>query len=301
MSNNNPNKPAMSAIVSAAQKSVNNGKANNNNNSNTPKITPSQQTPTNFINISNKIQPPIQTVTPTTKETPVTQAIQAQKTPAVPHVTNTTEAIMKSATQTLQETLNKTVTPPQAVKPIKEKAVIRPEKEKPVQRAIKTTEATKDTVKPVINVKPVVKSTQVIAPPLETKEIIPKQEKNMPQSHNLNHHMVTILCEGIRNMHNQSLDFAEKINQRREQKVKSLCEIQKIACDNIGAVSNACFEAVNSSIKSKNPVHIIQHNAKAVTEVHKIYADMFANISKASIDIFKYNMSSHWLKQNNKK
>ena len=219
MSNNNPAKPAMAEIVSAAQKSVNNG-----NNNNTQKSTAH-----NLVNISNKNVAPL-------KEDSKEHEKNLKTT--LHNVTKTTEDIIKSATETLKETIQ-------------------------------------------------------------------KQEKSIPESKlesgNLNHHMVSILCDGIRNIHNQSLDFAEKIRQKREQKIKSLSEIQTITCDNIYAASNACIEAAHLSLKSKNPIDIIQKQAKAATTVHQLYTTMFANISKTSMDILKHNMSSCYWLNNNKK
>ena len=57
-----------------------------------------------------------------------------------------------------------------------------------------------------------------------------------------NQRMVSILCDGIRNVHNQSLDFSEKLRQRREEKQKSLCQMQTSTCDDIRALSNTCIE-----------------------------------------------------------
>ena len=82
--------------------------------------------------------------------------------------------------------------------------------------------------------------------------------------------------------------------------VKQLAEIQTITCDNIHALSNTCIDAVKTSLQNKNPIDIIHNQTKAITEIQKIYSNMFSTISKASAEIVKQNYNFSWFNQNKK-
>ncbi len=228
MSNNSNPKSAMSAVVSAAQKSVNN----------TQTHTPDIHTHKSSTIVSEK-----------NIKTALNAASKNQ------------EDIIKSSVNALKET---------------QKATIMPEKQE-------TTEAK------------VIKETQVAKDTQASKDT-----HNTPHTQHFNHNIVTMLCDGIKDMHNQSLDFAEKLRQRREQKEKSLSTIQIMTIDNINALSNTCIEATRSSLKSKNPIDMLQNHTKTVTQIHTIYTNMIADFSKSSLDMIQNNVSSRWFGHNKK-
>jgi hypothetical protein len=135
----------------------------------------------------------------------------------------------------------------------------------------------------------------------ESTETKATQEKhNTPHTHHFNHNIVTMLCDGIKDIHNQSLDFAEKLRQRREHKEKSLSTIQTMTIDNINALSNTCIEATRASLKSKHPIDMLQNHTKTVTQIHTIYTTMIADFSKSSLDMMQKNVSSCWFSNHKK-
>jgi hypothetical protein len=237
MSNTHHTKPAMAAIVSAAQKSVNNNTVHNSvlqNNTNKPDTSsikqpeiPSEKNIKNALNTAIKTQEEI-----------IKPAIQAQK--------ETPKAI---------STLQKQATPEKLEKPEKNDT---------------HNNNDKDSIK-------------------DSGKVSGKDSGK-----DFNTHIVAMLCDGIQNIHNQSLDFAEKLRQRREQKEKNLSQIQTLARDNISALSNACLAATQSTLKSKHPIDIIHNQAKAVTHIHHIYTNMLADFSKSSLDMINRNVSSSW-------
>lgn len=251
MSNTHHTKPAMAAVVSAAQKSVNNNTVHNSalqNNTNKPDTSsikhpeiPSEKNIKNALNTAVK-----------TQEEMMKPSIQAQK--ETPKAIST---LQKQATPEKVEKLEKNNTHNNAGK-----------------------DSGKDSGKDLNTHKDSVKDSG--------------KDSSKDSGKDFNTHIVAMLCDGIQNIHNQSLDFAEKLRQRREQKEKNLSQIQTLARDNISALSNACLAATQSTLKSKHPIDIIQNQAKAVTHIHHIYTNMLADFSKSSLDMINRNVSSSW-------
>ena len=262
MSNNNSPKPAMMAVVSAAQKSVNNTQTNNtNNNQNVKNNSVANNTVANNTATPEKNIPLQAQLTQETQSSVTTQKNSAYVTPK----TTTTQPQQKINTQSEQAVLKKSAD------------TVNKTQEEILKSATQNLKKISD-------------------PAIKSSETPVSNQKNT----DFNHHIVSILCDGIRNIHNQSSDFSEQLRQRREIKQKSLAEIQTITCDNIHALSNTCIDAVKTSLQNKNPIDIIHNQTKAITEIQKIYSNMFSTISKASAEIVKQNYNFSWFNQNKK-
>jgi len=109
-----------------------------------------------------------------------------------------------------------------------------------------------------------------------------------------NQHIVSLLCDGIRNTQNQTFDFTEKLQQNRTLKKQSLTHIQAIACDNFQALSNTCIDVAQKSLKTVNPLDLIKNQTQGITQIHKVYANMVSTLSQASLDIIKQNCTFSW-------
>lgn len=255
MSNSNTPKAAMMAVVSAAQKSVNNNTvANHNNVLSKPAGTIQNIAPTK---ISENNKPSVQknsSVTPLSDSQIVTPQKSQEK--------------IEKALDTVVQNQNKIIS--------EEKIDTKTHKEQPVA---------KDTKESLSHQAPT-------KTPVETQKQI-----------DFNQHIVSLLCDGIRNAQNQTFDFTEQLRHNRTLKKQSLTHIQSIACDNFQALSNTCIDVAQKSLKTVNPLDLIKNQTQGITQIHKVYTNMVSTLSQASLDIIKQNCTFSWfynLSQNKK-
>jgi hypothetical protein len=293
MSNNNKHsKPAMTAIVSAAQKSVNNTN-NVNQNKNNINILNSPIPQSNVLNLNTT---PIHKSTDSVGIKNISNAVNDILNNPQKNIKTAQENIKTSfdAVTKKQEEILKTI-------PTEKSKTIPTEKSKTIP-----TEKPKTIVPVVEQPKTVISNTQqaqksdaVVKPAPQVKSVSETEQKS-DNNVFFNRHIASIMCESVRNAQKQTHDLAEKLLQRHQTKKKSLTQLQTVTCDHIHALSNTCIDVAQKSIKNVNPLDFIKNQTKAFTEIQKIYANMVTHFSATSLEMVKQNYSFNWFYDNKK-
>ncbi|MFT6071654.1 MAG: hypothetical protein ACJARD_000346 [Alphaproteobacteria bacterium] len=111
--------------------------------------------------------------------------------------------------------------------------------------------------------------------------------------------IVSVLCDGIRDVHSQSINFTDSLRQKQQSKAHSLSQIHAQAFDNFHKLSYGCFQVMQTSLTAKKQNIIIQKQAETATQVQKAYVDLIGTLSQASLDIMKNSAS--WFYNKSKK